>query len=128
MATEPTRTNRTARHKLITALAVGLAAAVMAIPAAVATGRAVPGGAVLATGPAATASDTTTVRPDGSKAAPLAGHVSPTATTVDSGNGFDWGDAMIGAGGAVALIAVIGAGGLTVVRRRHLEPAVPART
>jgi len=131
MATQGIRTNRVKRHKLITALAVGLSAAAMAIPAG-AAGRTDPGGVTAATVPAAptaaSSGDTTTLRRDGSKAVSFVADVTPTVATVDSGNGFDWGDAMIGAGGAVALIAVIGAGGLTVLRRRHVEPAAPART
>ena len=54
--------------------------------------------------------------------------VSPTGPAVESGNGVDWGDAMIGAGGAIALIAVVGAGGLTVRSRRHVEPAATAHS
>jgi hypothetical protein len=33
-------------------------------------------------------------------------------------NGFDWTDAAIGAGGALGLVLVLGAGGAAVVRRR----------
>ena len=46
-------------------------------------------------------------------------HVSPTAAAAPS-NGFDWGDAGIGAGGAIALLG-LGAGGalgLSSIRRR----------
>jgi hypothetical protein len=121
MATQRTRTNRIKRHKLITALTVGLSAASMAVPA-VAAGRTDAGGATTS------GSSSATLHRDGSKAVPLVADVSPTAAAVDPGNGFDWGDAMIGAGGAVALIAVVGAGGLTIRSRRHVEPAAPAQS
>ena len=46
-------------------------------------------------------------------------HVSPTAAAAPS-NGFDWGDAGVGAGGTVALIALVAGGALGVssIRRR----------
>jgi hypothetical protein len=46
-------------------------------------------------------------------------HVSPTASATPN-NGFDWGDAGIGAGGAVALMTLLvgGALGVSSVRRR----------
>jgi hypothetical protein len=140
MATQRIRTNRVKRHKLITALAVGLGAASMAVPA-VAAGRTDAGtttsGPTMSTtlhrdGSKATpfvanVSPTATLHRDGSKAVPLVANLNPTAAPADSGTGFDWGDAMIGAGGAVALIAVLGAGGLTIRSRRHVEPAATAQ-
>jgi hypothetical protein len=120
MATQGIRTNRGRRHKLITGLVVGLSAATMALPA-VAAGR---------TDAGATPAETsgTTLHRDGSKAVPFVANVSPTPPVVHSGTGFDWGDAMIGAGGAVALVALIGAGGLTIRSRRDVEPAAPAQS
>jgi hypothetical protein len=47
---------------------------------------------------------------------------SPTTATASSGNGFDWGDAGIGAAGMVALLGA-GALGTTVTRRRR-SPAL----
>ena len=43
----------------------------------------------------------------------------PTAVSspTDPSNGFDWGSAAVGAGAAMALVALGGAGGLTVRRR-----------
>ena len=119
MATQGSTMNRVRNHKLITAVVVGLGAASMAIPA-VAAGH-TDAAAPVSTGP-------TTLHRDGSRAVPFVANVSPTAPAVESGNGFDWGDAMIGAGGAVALIAVVGAGGVTVRSRRHVEPAAPAQS
>jgi hypothetical protein len=41
----------------------------------------------------------------------------------DSGDGFDWGDAALGAGAAMALIALSGAVLLTVRRRPGVSPS-----
>ena len=135
MATQGNRMNRVKRHKLVTTLAVGLSAASMAVPT-IAAARTGPAGAIaggaLSTGAATVTQDAApaqaapgiTLHRDGSKAAPFVADVSATAPAADSGNGFDWGDAMIGAGGAIVLIAVVGAGGRTVRSRRHVEPAV----
>jgi hypothetical protein len=50
------------------------------------------------------------------------GVVSPTSSsttvTATSGNGFDWGDAGIGAGSAVALLGASGLGAVAMRRRR----------
>jgi hypothetical protein len=119
MATQGSRTNRAKRRKLITGLAVGLSAVSMAVPA-VAAGRTDAGGV-------AAGSPSTTLHRDGSKAAPFVARTT-TPPAVESGNGFDWGDAMVGAGGAVALIALLGAGGLTIRSRRHVEPAATAQS
>jgi len=48
-----------------------------------------------------------------------------TATVGTTEDGFDGGEAMIGAGGALALIAFVGAGGLTIRSRRRLGSAAP---
>jgi hypothetical protein len=48
---------------------------------------------------------------------PPISHVSPTGEVTKSSR-FDWGDAGIGAGGALALILVLGAGAFAVTRRR----------
>ena len=49
-------------------------------------------------------------------------HYPVTPTGVTSGNdGFDWGDAAIGAGGTIALIGLAG-GGVYAVTRRSREP------
>ena len=139
MATHGIRMNRVKRHKLVTTLAVGLSAALMAVPTIAAALPAVgpTAGSAISTG-RATAQDAApapaapgiTLHRDGSKAEPFVADVSPSVPAVESGNGFDWGDAMIGAGGAIALIAVVGAGAgaLTVRSRRHVEPAATARS
>jgi hypothetical protein len=63
------------------------------------------------------------LRRDGSKAVPFIAPVEPDATAA-SGDGFDRGDAAIGAGlGAVAVLTVIG--GARAVRVRRLEPRTP---
>ena len=138
MATRGIRMNRVKRHKLVTTLAVGLSAASMAVPAVAAARPAVgpTAGSAISTGRPTVTQDAApapaapgiTLHRDGSKAAPFVADVSPTEPAVESGNGFDWGDAMIGAGGAIALIAVVGAGGLTVRSRRHAEPAATAHS
>jgi hypothetical protein len=51
----------------------------------------------------------------GSKAEPFVADVSPTATTT-AGGGFDWGAVLTGAGAALGIVALAGAG-LTL--RRH---------
>ena len=63
------------------------------------------------------------LRRDGSKAVPFVAPVEPDATAA-SGDGFDRGDAAIGAGlGAVAVLTVIG--GARAVRMRRLQPRTP---
>jgi hypothetical protein len=63
---------------------------------------------------------------DGSKAVPFVADTGASATT--SSDGFDWGDAMIGAG-AVLGIAALGAAGLTLRRRTAIgADSVAARS
>jgi hypothetical protein len=45
---------------------------------------------------------------------PVVRIVAPSAST-----GFDWGDASIGAGGALAIVLLIGGGTMLVLHRRH---------
>jgi hypothetical protein len=40
-----------------------------------------------------------------------------------AGGGIDWGDAVIGAGGAVAVLALTAGGALALQRRRHVTSA-----
>ena len=49
-----------------------------------------------------------------------AGH--STSSTADSGGGFDWGDAAIGAGGAVVIL-LVGAGGVHAAASRRSRDA-----
>ena len=48
----------------------------------------------------------------------------PAATTISSDDGFDWGDAGVGAGVAIAL-GMVGAGGALVLRGRRGPTARP---
>jgi hypothetical protein len=52
-------------------------------------------------------------------------YATPTVIKVgSSGGGFDWGDAGIGAGGALAVVALAGGGLVLVSRRRTTHPRV----
>jgi ABC-type phosphate transport system substrate-binding protein len=116
------------RRRLVSGLALALIAAALTIPAA-ATARPID---VSSTGTAqadqttAAAQDqgAVTLRRDGSKA--VAGPTTAIPTAANSASGFDWGDAMIGAGGALTLVALIGLGGLSLRNRRHVAPAAPS--
>jgi hypothetical protein len=57
---------------------------------------------------------------DGSKAEPFVADVSTPSVAATPGNGFDWGDALIGAGAALGIVALGGAG-LTRRRRGPLQ-------
>jgi hypothetical protein len=52
-------------------------------------------------------------------------HRSVAASTPTSGDDFQWDDAGIGAGGAL-LIVLVGLGGVMALRRRHVDPPLPA--
>jgi hypothetical protein len=126
MATDGGRTRHLDSHRLAPRLALGLTAAALAVPA-VAAGHTDGGGPANASAPAAATHATQpALRRDGSNAATFVAQTSPTSSaspTGPSATGFDWGDAMVGAGGAAALIAVIGAGGYTVRNRRRIATA-----
>ena len=117
------------RHGM-TKLAGVIAAAALVVPAA-AAGYAAPGDSATFTrqgpnpgtqaavtvanpGPNPDTQGALVLHRDGSKAVPFVANVSVDHAT--SGDGFDWGDAMIGAG-AVLGIAALGAAGLTLRRR-----------
>jgi hypothetical protein len=51
-------------------------------------------------------------------------YATPTVLKVGSDSGFDWGDAGIGAGGALAVVALAGGGLVLVSRRRTTHPRV----
>jgi hypothetical protein len=55
-------------------------------------------------------------------------YATPTVIKVGSGGGFDWGDAGIGAGGMLAVVALAGGGLLLVTRRRTTHSRVTAAT
>jgi hypothetical protein len=55
-------------------------------------------------------------------------YASPTVVKLSSDSGFDWGDAGIGAGGALAVVALAGGGLLLVSRRRTTHSGVSAAT
>jgi hypothetical protein len=86
------------RSQLQRTLAAGLAAAALAAPAA----HAVPN-----------------IEPNTGNASPSAEPVPgpPTVTTIDQG--FDWGSAAIGAGGAATVLLLGAAGASAVSPRRH---------
>ena len=65
------------------------------------------------------------LRRDGAKAEPFAAEAGPP--TSFAGESFDWGDAMIGAGAAYALM-LLGAGALTLIRRRRPGRHLAQRT
>jgi len=72
-------------------------------------------------GPQATQKDDSAaivLRRDGSEATPFVADVSPESTV--AGDGFDWGDAAIGAGAGLLTVAlVVGGSGVIQGRRRH---------
>jgi hypothetical protein len=98
-------------------LAAAVAAAALVAPAA-AAGYAAPGDSGASTAPgqggAPDRGGALVLHRDGSKAVPFVADVG--VRDAASGDGFDWGDAMIG-GGAVLGIAALGAAGLTLRRR-----------
>jgi hypothetical protein len=51
-------------------------------------------------------------------------YATPTVIKVGSGGSFDWGDAGIGAGGMLAVVALAGGGLVLVSRRRTTHPRV----
>ena len=62
---------------------------------------------------------------DAADGRPIVASVPFEVVKVQSDDGFDWGDAGIGAGGALGLVLVGAGGTMAVVRRRHRQ-AVPA--
>jgi hypothetical protein len=55
-------------------------------------------------------------------------YASPTVVKLSSDSGFDWGDAGIGAGGTLAIVALAGGGLLLVTRRRTTHSRMTAAT
>jgi hypothetical protein len=55
-------------------------------------------------------------------------YATPTVIKVGSDSGFDWGDAGIGAGGMLAIVALAGGGLMLVTRRRTTHSRIPAAT
>jgi len=66
---------------------------------------------------------TVTLHRDGSKAVPVVADLGPEPTTA-AGDGFDWGDAAIGAGAVllVACLAMVAAAGFSGRRSRTAQP------
>jgi len=65
------------------------------------------------------------LRRDGSKAEPFTAQVGPP--TSFAGESFDWGDALVGAGAAYAVM-LLAAGALTLIRRRRPGRRLAQRT
>jgi hypothetical protein len=114
------------RRRAIGALAVGVTATALAVPGAAAgyssTGDDLAGPPSAST-PPTPLENTVVVRRDGSAAVPFVADVGSEAPTGAAGSGFDWGDAAIGAGGALGIIALLGAAGLAIRSRRHVAPS-----
>ena len=85
-------------HRLARALAAGVAAAALAAPVAVA-------------------------RPIDSPHEPVAGEPEQPVVVQKLDDGFDWGSAAVGAGGAGALAVVVALGGVAYTTRRRIGVA-----
>jgi hypothetical protein len=110
------------RRKLGIRSALALAVISLVIPAA-AGAYTEPGGFTGGTA----ASHPIVLHRDGAQAVPFDASPGSGTNAVTSTGGFDWTDAMIGAGIALGLVALIGAGGLTVRNRRRIAAAGPAQ-
>ena len=114
------------RRRAIGALAVGVTATALAVPGAAAgfssTGDDLAGPPSAST-PPTPQENAVVVRRDGSAAVPFVADVSSESPTAAAGSGFDWGDAAIGAGAALGIIALLGAGGIAIRSRRHVAPS-----
>ena len=120
MATDPRSIHQVSnRRRLVRGLVLALTAASLAIPTAAA---ALPVGAHV--GVSDQAGQAAQGQGSGGGGG---GESSGTSTAGESTGTFDWGDAMIGAGGALALIAAIGAGGFTLRARQRMTPATPSQ-
>ena len=64
------------------------------------------------------------LRRDGDRSAPFVAEVSPeaTPTATATGDGFDWGDAAIGAGASLLIVALVASGAGAVGGRRRQSP------
>jgi hypothetical protein len=117
--------NRLKRHS-VGALAVGLVAMALAIPG-VAAGYSSTGsdlaGPPSASTPPTTFENAVVTRRDGSRAVPFVADVSGNSSAAAAGGGFDWGDAAIGAGTALGIVALLGASGLAIRSRRRVAPS-----
>jgi hypothetical protein len=61
---------------------------------------------------------------DGSQAVPFVADVSGTSSAAAASGDFDWGDAAIGAGTVLGIVALLGATGLAIHHRRRVAPSV----
>jgi hypothetical protein len=100
--------------KATVSILIGVAIAPVA-PAAAQSGPATPDRAGAAI--ERTHRDQIVLRRDGSRAVPFVAQVGPPAA-VPAEEGFDWGDAAIGAAGAYALI-LLASGAVVLIRRRR---------
>jgi hypothetical protein len=110
---EPSARRRILRSRASAKLVGALAAASLAIPA-------VASADTISDNPAGSG-EALVLHRDGSKAVPFVADVSAPRVVV-APDGFDWGDALIGAGAALAIVALSGSG-LTLRRRRALGTA-----
>jgi len=131
MAKQRNRIRRVLRKRtLLLRVALAVTAASLVLPAA-AGAYTVAGGSTGATSdngaqtsPGGT-SHAIVLHRDGSQAVAFDATPGSGAAVGTTDGGFDWGDAMIGAGGVLGLIAFVGAGGLTIRSRRRLASAAP---
>jgi hypothetical protein len=120
---DTTRVPTRLKRRAIGALAVGLTATALAIPGAAAgfssTGDELTGPPSAST-PPTPSEQTVVMRRDGSRAVPFVAWVNGTPPAAAAGSDFDWGDAAIGAGTALGIVALLGASGMAIRSRRHL--------
>ena len=116
--TSTTRGARSAQRRVI-ALALGVCA--LAIPAsASASAGLLPASTAYQGPPASAASQVPPQIPHGADYSSVSATPSPTSA---SGDEFDWGDASVGAGAAMALVALSGTVLFTVRRRPGVSPS-----
>jgi hypothetical protein len=113
---------RRRRRRRNSKLAIAVIAGVLAVPTAAGAAPvdlAGPGGPQTSDDNGAQGAQTVVLRRDGSKAEPFVANVggSSTASTAAADDGFAWGDAAIGAGATLGLIALAGGSALALRKR-----------
>ncbi len=120
--TSTTRGARSAQRRVI-ALALGVCALAIPASASASSGLAPaiqPASAAYEVPPASAASQVPPQIPHGADYSSVSATPSPTSA---SGGEFDWGDASVGAGAAMALVALSGTVLFTVRRRPGVSPS-----